>query len=423
MNGGVPTDALEATNLTLSANGLLTSKYSQPGVLPHLMEALYEERKMYKGKLLEAKRTLKKMGEDADPEEVKRIKNDISKFHNFQLVRKIQLNSAFGACGNEYFRYYDQDIAEAITVSGQLSIRWIEKHLNEFLNKSLKTSKTEDFVIAADTDSVYLRLGKLVKQVMPHETDKQKITKFLDKFCNDVLQPFINRKYEDLAKQQNAYGQKMRMKREAIASKGIWTAKKRYMLNVYMGEENVLLDTPDMKIMGIETSRSSTPYIVREALKEAIRIIMNGTEEQLITFVSDFHDRFRKSPISEISFPRSCKKMSQYRDSSSIYRKSTPIAVKGSLVYNHWIREKKLTKKYPIIGEGEKIKFVYLKMPNPIREHVISFAGELPKELGLDKYIDYDTQFGKSFQEPLRTIINCIGWKMEKTSSLEDLFA
>jgi DNA polymerase elongation subunit (family B) len=338
-------------------------------------------------------------------------------------VRKIQLNSAFGACGNEYFRYYDQDIAEAITLSGQLSIRWIERHLNDFLNKSLKTKKTEDFIIAADTDSVYLRLGKLVEQVMPQETDKQKITKFLDKFCNDVLQPFINKKYEDLAKQQNAYGQKMHMKREAIASKGIWTAKKRYMLNVFMGEENVLLGTPDLKIMGIETSRSSTPQIVRDALKESIRIIMNGTEEQLIAFVADFHDRFRKSPIHEIAFPRSCKKMSEYRDSSSIYRKSTPIAVKGSLVYNHWLKEKGLSKKYPLISEGEKIKFVYLKIPNTIREHVISFSSAFPSELGLDKYIDYDTQFEKSFQEPLRTIINCIGWKMEKTSSLEDLFA
>lgn len=408
--------------LSVAAN-CITFRNDKQGMLPHLMEVMYEERKMYKGKLLEAKRTLKKMGEDADPEEVKRIKNDISKFHNFQLVRKIQLNSAFGACGNEYFRYYDQDIAEAITLSGQLSIRWIERHLNDFLNKSLKTAKKEDFVVAADTDSVYLRLGKLVRQVMPQETDKQKITKFLDKFCNDVLQPFINKKYDDLARQQNAYGQKMRMKREAIASKGIWTAKKRYMLNVYMGEENVLLDSPDLKIMGIETSRSSTPQIVRDALKESIRIIMNGTEEQLIDFVADFHERFRKAPISEIAFPRSCKKMSEYRDSSSIYRKSTPIAVKGSLVYNHWIREKGLTKKYPLISEGEKIKFVYLKIPNIVREHVISFVGELPKELGLDKYIDHDTQFEKSFEEPLRTIINCIGWKMEKTSSLEDLFA
>jgi DNA polymerase elongation subunit (family B) len=377
---------------------------------------------MYKGKLLDAKRSLKALGDDADPQEVDRIKNDISKYHNFQLVRKIQLNSAFGACGNEYFRYYDEEIAEAITVSGQLSIRWIEHYLNEFLNKSLKTKRV-DFVIASDTDSVYLRLGELVKQVMPTETNKQKITKFLDKFCNDVIQPFINKKYDELALQQNAYSQKMHMKREAIASQGIWTAKKRYMLNVYMGEENILLDKPEMKIMGIETSRSSTPQVIRDALKACIHIIMNDSEAELIEYVADFREKFNQLPVQDIASPRSVKKLSKYKDSSSIYRKSTPIHVKGSLIFNHWLKEKGVAKKYEAITEGDKIKFIPLKVPNIIRQAVIAFPNTIPPEFGLDKYIDYDAQFEINFQNPLKKILDCIKWKMEKTSSLEDLFA
>jgi DNA polymerase elongation subunit (family B) len=307
-------------------------------------------------------------------------------------------------------------------VSGQLSIRWIEKHLNEFLNKSLKT-KNMDFIIASDTDSVYLRLGKLVEQVMPNETDKQKITKFLDKFCNDVIQPFINKKYDELALQQNAYSQKMHMKREAIASQGIWTAKKRYMLNVYMGEENVLLSEPDMKIMGIETSRSSTPQVIRDSLKKCIHIIMNGTEEELINYVADFRDKFRNLPVQDAASPRSVKKMSKYKDTTFIYRKSTPIHVKGSLIFNHLLKDKGLAKKYQPIIEGDKIKFIPLKVPNPIHQAVIAFPNTIPSEFALGKYIDYDAQFETNFVNPLLKIINCIGWKMEKTSSLEDLFA
>ena len=408
-------------HLTVSANGVVFRK-DVHGFLPRLMERMYEERRAFKKKMLDAKRRLKEL-KSTDGEEIRSLKNEIAKFHNFQQVRKIQLNSAYGAIGNEYFRYFDIDIAEAITISGQLSIRWIEGHLNQFLNKTLGT-KGEDYIVASDTDSVYIRLGPLVKKVMGGETDHGKITKNLNRFCDDVLQPFIERKYGDLASQQNAYSQKMNMKRESIASKGIWTAKKRYMLNVTMGEESVLLSKPELKIMGIETSRSSTPQVVRDALKNAIGIVMNGSEEELQTFVSTFRGKFMEMGVDQIAFPRSCSDLEKYADRTTIYRKSTPIAVKGALIYNHWLAEKKLKKSYPMIGDGEKVKFVYLKMPNPIREHVVAFSSGIPKEFGIDKrYIDYDTQFDKAFMEPLKTILEAIGWQAEQSNSLESLFS
>ena len=417
-----PADYLAAAKndqVCVAANGVAFRKDKQ-GFLAALMETMYEERKHYKKLMLECKRTLKEKKDTLSKQEIEQLNNDISKYHNFQLVRKIQLNSAFGAVGNQYFRYYDLELAEAITISGQLSIRWIEKHLNDFLNKTCGTVD-HDFIVASDTDSVYIRLDVLVNKVM-NSADVAKTVKFLDKACRTTFGKFIQDKYEELAEMMNAYQQKMNMKRESIASKGIWKAKKRYMLNVYMGEDDVLLDKPELKIMGMETARSSTPQVVREALKKSIDIILNGDEDKLISFVDKFKAEFIKMPPEKISFPRSCRGLVDYADPTTIYRKSTPIHVKGSLLYNHAIRQKKLTKKYPVIKDGEKIKFVYLKVPNPVGDHVISFLGTIPKELDIDRFIDYNQQFEKSFLEPLVSITTAIGWQHEKSNTLESLF-
>ena len=409
-----------ADEYSTAANGVSFVRDTR-GFLPALMDTMYQERKVFKQKMLECKRQLKENKDTISKAEKRQLENDISKYHNFQLVRKIQLNSAFGAVGNEYFRYYDLDLAEAITVSGQLAIRWIEEQLNAFLNATFKTGDY-DYVVASDTDSIYLRLDNLVQRVMPNETDDTKIAKYLERVSRELVQPFIDKKYDELAKKTNAYENKMHMKREAIANKGIWTAKKRYMLNVMIGEDGVLLKTPEMKIMGIETTRSSTPRVVRDALTESISIIMNGTQDEIISYISDFKKRFKTQKAEDISFPRSCNGLKEYRDPSNIYRKSTPIAVRGSLVYNHHLRNNKIDKKYPIINEGDKIKFCYLKKPNPIGENVIAFMSTVPQEFGLSKYIDYDIQFEKAYLEPLKAILDCIGWQTEKTNTLDSLF-
>lgn len=407
-------------NLCVAANGTMYRRDIH-GFLPELMDTMYAQRKEYKKRMLEAKGWLKTDGSKASPDQVAAKKKEVSKYHNFQLVRKVQLNSAFGALGNQYCRYYNLSMAEAITVSGQLSIRWAEENLNRFLNKACGT-EGEDFVIAVDTDSVYLRLGPLVSKVMP-KGDTKKTTLLVDKFCNEVISPKINKWYEQLAERMNAYANRMSMKREAIAAKGVFTAKKRYMLAVHLGEDNVYMDDPDLKIMGIETARSSTPQIVRTRLKEAIKLILTADEGALQSFVQRFHDEFLTLPVYDIAFPRGCNGTDDYADSASIYRKGTPMHVKGALVYNHWIKKKGLSKKYPLIRNGEKIKYVELKIPNPIREKVISFPASFPEEFGLENFIDHETQFEKSFIEPLTTILNAVGWKVREESSLEGLFA
>ena len=345
---------------------------------------------------------------------------DIAKFNNFQMVRKICLNSAYGAIGNEWFRYYKLANAEAITTSGQTSIRWIENKLNKYLNDLLKTN--DDYVIAVDTDSVYLNLGPLVDKFLSKQKgDKNKVVNLLDKVCQDQLEPYIDKCYTQLAEYVNAYEQKMQMKRENIADRGIWTAKKRYILNVW-DSEGVRYEEPKLKIMGIEAVKSSTPAPCRTMIKDALKVIMAGTEDEMINFIDNARIKFNKLSVEEMSFPRSISDVNKHKNHATIYGKGCPMHVRGALLHNHYIRERKLDNKYSIIQNGDKIKFVHLKKANPIRENVIAFNNEFPYELGLDKYIDYELQFNKAFLEPVKGILDSIGWNVEKVANLELFF-
>mgnify|MGYP003132873200 FL=1 len=399
---------LKRQNFSIAANGVCFRK-DRLGFMPKLMEKFYAERKHFKKLMIEAQ---KKKQKDPNNEE---LDFEIAKYHNFQLVRKIQLNSAYGAMGNQYFRYFDTYLAEAITTSGQLSIQYIANELNEFLNKTLNTGDY-DYVVASDTDSVYLRLGNLVRAAAQDKSEEE-IVRFLDKSCKEIIEPFIKKAYETLAAKMNAHANKMVMEREVIADVGVWTAKKRYMLNVH-NSEGVQYDEPKMKIMGIETTRSSTPMVVRQKLKDAIKLVLTGTEDQVIDFIDDFKQEFKKYSPDEIAFPRGCNNLITYQDETYIYRKSTPIAVKGALIYNHFLKKMKLTDRYYAINEGDKVKFLYLAVPNPFQNTVISFPGSSPKEFELKDYADYDKQFAVSFLEPLKNILEKVGWDHERRATL-----
>ncbi len=346
---------------------------------------------------------------------------DITKYNNFQMAKKIALNSAYGAVGNQYFRYYKVENAEAITLSGQVSIRWIENKVNGYLNKLLSTEEI-DYVVASDTDSIYINFGPLVNKFFGNKIeDKAKIVSLLNQVCEDKLEPFIDKSYEELANYVSAYEQKMFMKRENIADRGIWTAKKRYILNVW-DSEGVRYEEPKLKMMGIEAVKSSTPAPCRQAIKDALKLVMSGTEDDVIKFIDESRKKFKELPPEDIAFPRTVSDVTKHKSNATIYGKGTPIHARGALLYNHYIKEKKLDNKYSIINNGEKIKFCYLKKPNPIRENVISFISDFPTELDLDRYIDYDLQFEKAFLEPVKVILDAIGWNVEKTVNLESFF-
>jgi len=329
------------------------------------------------------------------------------------------LNSAYGAIGNQYFRYFDVKQAEAITLGGQLSIRWVEKDVNKFMNKILGT-KNENYVVASDTDSIYVEMAPLVDKVCKDKSTQQ-ITDFLNKVSEQKLQIVIDDSFKRLAEYVNAYDQKMIMKREVIANKGIWVAKKRYILNLF-DEEGVRYEQPKLKVMGVEAIKSSTPEICRGKIKEAISIIMNKSEEDLIKFVSTFKEEFKKLSPEEVSFPRTCNNVLRYTDNSNIYKKGTPIHVKGALIYNYFLHKQKLEYKYPVIKDGDKIKFLMLKLPNTFKDQVISFSTRIPYEFNIKRYVDYDLQFEKTFTDPLRFILESIGWQLEKEATLESFF-
>jgi len=384
------------------------------GFLPELMDKMYNERVIFKKKMIEAKKAYEKNPSND-------LVKEISRCNNIQMAKKISLNSAYGAIGNEHFRYYRLANAEAITLSGQVSIRWIENKMNAYLNKLLSTDKT-DYVIASDTDSIYLNLGPLVTKFFSNKSgDKIRIVELLDKICKDKLEPFIDASYQELATYVSAYDQKMIMKRENIADRGIWTAKKRYILNVW-DSEGVRYSEPKMKIMGLETARSSTPAYFRDKLYAAFKIIIGKTNDELINFINDVRTETRKRPYEEVAFPRGVNNLEKYRHRTDIYSKGTPIHVRGALLYNYYIKKHNLEHKHPFIQEGEKIKFMYLKTPNPIHENCISFFGDLPKEFGIEKYVDYQTQFEKSFLEPLKNVLQCIGWSHQKTITIGSFF-
>jgi DNA polymerase elongation subunit (family B) len=326
--------------------------------------------------------------------------------------------------GNQYFRFFDIRIAEAITLAGQLSIRWIELRINEYMNKLLKTENV-DYVVASDTDSIYLTLDAIVRRSFGDRvgsTNPAKIIAFMDKVCETKIQPYIDAVYQDLASYMNAYAQKMQMKREALADRGIWTAKKRYIMNVY-NNEGVQYAKPKLKVMGLEVIKSSTPAAIREKMKDAIEIILRGSESDVQNFIESFKKEFKNLPPEEISFPRGVTGMKDYKDADNIYKKGTPIHVKGALIYNHLLQKHGLEKKYPKIQEGEKLRFTYLRLPNIVNETVISYPGRLPQEFDLHRFVDYDTQFDKAFIEPLKSILDCVGWNAFEEASLTSFFS
>jgi DNA polymerase elongation subunit (family B) len=412
-------DQLRSSHCTLTPNGQVYDTIEQ-GFLPAIMEKMYNDRVEYKNKMIDAKREYQK-----NP--TKQLEVDISRYHNLQHSKKIQLNSAYGALANQYFRWFDNENAEAITMAGQLSIRWIENKMNDYLNKLLST-KNKDYVIAGDTDSIYVCFDKLVKKVNPDDP-----IEFLDFAAKSKIEPFIDSAYKDLANYTNARSQKMFMKRENIADKAIWTAKKRYIMHVY-DEEGVRYTDPKMKMMGIEAIRSSTPAVCRDEIKKTLKLIMTTDEGTVQKYISNFRTEFRTLSYEDIAFPRSCnfvkwEKNAQgkiypgtYADKTNIYKKGTPIQVKGSLIYNHLLNKYNLEKKYEEIKSGEKIKFCYLVKANPIFQTVIASPAGLPEEFALDEFLDFETQFYKGYLKPMETILDAVGWDVEKTNSIEDFF-
>ena len=404
------TRMMHEKNVSMAANGA-TFDRSKQGFLSELMEQLFERRKEYKKKMLAAKTKYEKT-KDAS------LKNDIARYDNLQLAAKVKLNSAYGAFANEGFRFFDRRFAEAITLSGQLTIRWAERNINNLLNSTLGT-KDRDYIIASDTDSLYINMDGIVQQ--SGITDVAKIVDYLDKFCETVVQKTLDKAYVQLAERMNCQKQALFMKRESISERGIFLAKKRYALKMW-DNEGVRYNPAELKMMGVEAIRSSTPTAVRGAIKETLNLILNKTEGDVQDYIAQFKAKFMELPFEEIARNSSLGELDDYETSDGSFRKSTPIHVKGAIIYNDMLDKLKLKGQYAPIYRKDKIKFCYLKMPNPTMVNVISVPGTLPKQFDLDQYLDRHLQFDKTYMEPINKVMEKIGWEVEKRTKLSSFF-
>ena len=420
LNGETKVDS----EYSVCASGVPFSREKQ-GVIPELIVDYYSERSVIKKKMLDAKSQYEKTKSSY-------LEAEINQLENNQMSIKILLNSLYGALANKHFKYFDNALAESVTLTGQLSIKWAERAINQEMNKILKTDDF-DYVIAIDTDSVYINFGPLVTKLKPKDP-----VKAIDKLCQDHFEKIIAKAYDGLYHRLNGYTPRMEMGREVIADRGIWTAKKRYILNVH-NNEGVQYAEPKLKMMGIEAIKSSTPEVVRDKFKEIFKVIITSTEAETRRYINDFKAKFKSLPPEAVAFPRGVSDISKFSHKKNIYCnsnnskqwssgsqtatiKTTPIHVRGALLYNHHVKDKALDKKYIMIQNGEKIKFTYMKLPNPIRENVISFPDYLPEELNLHKYVDYEMQFEKTFIEPLNPILEAVGWSVKDVQTLEDFF-
>ncbi len=425
LNKKIDLSALERNNITITPNGQFF-RTDNKGFLPEMIEKMFSDRQMYKKQLLGHQKEYEKLSGEYKKTKDNSIKKklagleyQISKFDNLQNSKKLCLNSAYGALGTKYFRFFDVRLAEGITLDGQLANRWTANSINTYINKTTKT--VDDVVLYMDTDSFFISFNSVVDQVCPKEYTKEQKINFLLKLVEQKIQPKVDEFCKELREYTNSYKDAISYKLEKICSSGVFVAKKRYALNVY-SNEGVVYSEPKIKVTGLEIVKSSSPQLVRTSLKHCIKLILDEEKENFIEYISNFKKTFYNSEVEEISFPRGVNGLYKYSDDSMIYKSGTPIHVRGSLMFNKMLIDKTLDRNYELIKEGDKIKFCYMIMPNPTRENVMSFPEKLPKELDLNKFIDYDMMWDKTFLEPLRSITNIIGWDLEKKNTIDDFF-
>ena len=401
---------------SLAVNGAMFDQNGD-GYFRKIVKKFFDDRKRAKKEMIDIQKILE-ADKTMDADERKKLEIRASSLDVYQMARKIALNSLYGGMSNKHFRFFDMRYAEAITITGQASILWVMKYVNEYLNNVLKTDGV-DYIVAGDTDSLYVTIGDLVEKLGVEDTDKA--IELCDRICKEKLSVVIDKSMKDFSNYLNLKKNVVVFKREAIARSAVWTAKKRYALDLY-DDEGVRLSEPKIKVTGLEAVRSSTPLVCRTAIKEALMIVLRKNEDDYLEYMDDFRNSYKELEPEKIAAASSCNNLAKYSDEKNVFAKGCPQHVRGALFYNKIIKEKNLDKKYKAINEGEKVKYVFLKLPNPIMSDTISFQKKIPKEFGLDEYIDYDKQFEKNFTMPMKKILDVVNWRDDNYATLADFY-
>lgn len=270
-------------------------------------------------------------------------------------------------------------------------------------------------------NSCYIDCSKLVAQRWSTLSETEIVNK-LEQLTFKIIQPAVNDALEKVVRNMGITDCKISFKLECIGPSIVFVAKKRYAFDI-LYSEGVRYPEPKMKVMGIEIVRSSTPAVVKDYLKDCLKLCLRSDESTLQKKVAEIKKEFMAQPYTNISFPRGVNGLTTYASPTSIYRKgdgvTTPIQVRAALLFNHHLEKQGLSNTYAKIAEGEKIKFVYLKMPNKIHENVIGYVDKLPEKLDLIRFIDYNTQWQKAFVAPLENITGAMNWTVEKKITLD----
>lgn len=329
---------------------------------------------------------------------------------------KILMNAGYGAISNVWFKeYFNLNIAEAITTSGQLINKWNKRYTDDYLNKLCGTTG-QDFVIAGDTDSNYICIERLVKQLWPDETDHHKMVDNIDQWIKDEYQPKTNEWAQLLCNTMNGFEQRMVWEREVIASAAVWRAKKMYAMAVY-DSEGIKYEKPKIKFKGLEARKSTTPEWCRERLVKCYEKILLGTEEEVQTLISGYKEEYMKLSVDDIAKASGVSDIEKCVASDGSFISGAHFAAKACVGYNRLV-EKNEDLGLPMIESGDKVQMVLLKPGNPFGQNYFAYPEFFPEELGLGKWVDYQAAFEKSFIDPIQSILDVVGWSHKRRVNL-----
>lgn len=430
LQNGIPNElklALEKYKLTMTLNGMFYRTDKQ-GFIGGIVSDVFKQRKIEKGLMLGYEDQLEKAENElkvcTDPDRKRVLEESIFNLdtfvnihHNTQLALKTLMNALYGAMGQPNFRHFDFYNAEAITSSGQFAIQYNTKAVNKYVEKLCGDPAS---AIYNDTDSISISLQGVIDK-MKVNRDNPAYIDALCKFADTNLNKQTAVACQEIADGLNVFENKLSFKREKVFLSGLYIAKKRYALLV-IDEEGVRFGEPKVKVTGLEIKRSDTPFVCREAMKEALSIILTKTEPELQRYVSEFEKKFQTFNPEQIALPTGVKGFSKYSLVDSKFTSGTPIHVKAALIYNEMIKRLNLSNDHQMIMEGGKMRYVKLKVPNPTSKEVCGFIGKIPKEFDLDKYVDYDKMFEDTFAKGTRRMVEAAGWNMKYTESVEDWF-